>query len=204
MVEEHIEKGGEPVRDRLLEAALEVFNRKGYAAASVREIVNAAGVTKPSLYYYFGSKEGLYLAILQDALDTFRADLVAARGCSGTARECILRLCERTFALSVENIQVVRLIHATFYGPAHGAPTFDLMQFHGLLDAAIGELVVAGIRAGEFRDGDATAFTAAIHGTCAYCLEGVLCGATCNLTAADVRQLIQVVIDGIGAPTPRS
>lgn len=204
MVEEHMEISEEPVRDRLLQAALDVFNRKGYAAASVREIVDAAGVTKPSLYYYFGSKEGLYLAILQNALDTFRSDLDAARGCSGSARECILRLCERTFALSVENIQVVRLIHATFYGPAHGAPTFDLMQFHGLLDAAIGELVVAGIRAGEFRDGDAAAFTAAIHGTFTYGLEGVLCGAVCNLTGADVRRLVEVVIDGIGTTTSLS
>ncbi|MFZ2948198.1 MAG: helix-turn-helix domain-containing protein [Desulfuromonadaceae bacterium] len=39
------------VRERLLTAALTIFNTKGYAAASVREIVVAAGVTKPAIYY---------------------------------------------------------------------------------------------------------------------------------------------------------
>lgn len=41
----------ESVRERLLTAALTIINTKGYEAASVREIVAAAGVTKPTLYY---------------------------------------------------------------------------------------------------------------------------------------------------------
>jgi TetR/AcrR family transcriptional regulator len=39
------------VRKRLLKAALELFTKKGFAATSVREIVEIAGVTKPVLYY---------------------------------------------------------------------------------------------------------------------------------------------------------
>ena len=49
-------------RSRLLHAAVEIFERKGYAAASVREIVAHAGVTKPALYYHFRSKEGILIA----------------------------------------------------------------------------------------------------------------------------------------------
>ena len=44
-----------------LSAARELFARKGYSGTSVREIVAAADVTKPVLYYYFRNKEGLYL-----------------------------------------------------------------------------------------------------------------------------------------------
>ena len=47
-------------RARLLETATELFAEKGYAGASVREIVEKAGVSKPVLYYYFKSKEGLF------------------------------------------------------------------------------------------------------------------------------------------------
>ena len=57
----------EHVRTRLLNAAVRVFDRKGYAAASVREVAEMAGVTKPAVYYHFGSKEGLLLAILHQA-----------------------------------------------------------------------------------------------------------------------------------------
>ena len=41
-----------------------VCQNGGFDATSVREIVEAAGVAKPTLYYYFGSKEGLAQALL--------------------------------------------------------------------------------------------------------------------------------------------
>ena len=52
-------------RQRLLNSAAELFNSKGYAATTVREIVKAAGVTKPVLYYYFRNKEGIFLELMR-------------------------------------------------------------------------------------------------------------------------------------------
>jgi AcrR family transcriptional regulator len=53
------------VRERLiLEFAGQQFARDGYHSASMEEIANLAGVSKPMLYAYFGSKEGLYLAYI--------------------------------------------------------------------------------------------------------------------------------------------
>ena len=46
--------------ERLLDAALTLFAEKGYEAASVREIIEATGVTRPVLYYYCSSKEDLF------------------------------------------------------------------------------------------------------------------------------------------------
>ena len=51
----------------MLEAADRVFARRGYQASSMDEIAAEVGVTKPMLYAYFGSKEGLYLASVQRA-----------------------------------------------------------------------------------------------------------------------------------------
>jgi AcrR family transcriptional regulator len=57
-----------PEREQqMLEAADRVFARRGYQAASMDEIAAEVGVTKPMLYAYFGSKEGLYLATVQRA-----------------------------------------------------------------------------------------------------------------------------------------
>ena len=53
-------------RGNILDVALHLFSDKGYDAVSVQEIVEAAGITKPTLYYYFGSKYGLLEAILDD------------------------------------------------------------------------------------------------------------------------------------------
>ena len=65
-------------RERLLRAAVAVFDRKGYAAASVREIVEQAGITKPALYYHFGSKEGILVAILEEGARQFEQALARA------------------------------------------------------------------------------------------------------------------------------
>ncbi len=51
---------------RLLSAGRKIFARKCYSGTSVREIVAAAGVTKPVLYYYFRNKEELYLELFRE------------------------------------------------------------------------------------------------------------------------------------------
>ena len=49
----------------MLEAAGEAFATHGFHGSSMDEIAAAAGITKPMLYRYFGSKEGLYAAYLR-------------------------------------------------------------------------------------------------------------------------------------------
>ena len=53
---------GEEMRNRLLEAAIDVFARHGYDGASTRMLARAAGANLQAIPYYFGGKEGLYLA----------------------------------------------------------------------------------------------------------------------------------------------
>jgi AcrR family transcriptional regulator len=59
------------VRERIVASALHLFAEKGYAATSLREIAEAARTTKPMIYYYFRSKEGLYSSTLGDLLQAF-------------------------------------------------------------------------------------------------------------------------------------
>jgi AcrR family transcriptional regulator len=56
-------------RDHILDVALRRFADRGYAGTSVQEIVDAAKVAKPMLYYYFESKAGLYQALIDMAHD---------------------------------------------------------------------------------------------------------------------------------------
>lgn len=49
--------------DRILDAAFHLFLEQGYEATGIRAICSAAGVELPSLYYYFGSKRGLFLTL---------------------------------------------------------------------------------------------------------------------------------------------
>ena len=56
-------------RQRLLDAGLRHFADRGYAGTSVLDITAEARVTKPTLYYYFESKEGLFQALVDQAMD---------------------------------------------------------------------------------------------------------------------------------------
>jgi AcrR family transcriptional regulator len=51
-------------KENILNCALSLFSQKGYEAVSVQEIVSNAKITKPTLYYYYKSKEGVYDKLL--------------------------------------------------------------------------------------------------------------------------------------------
>jgi AcrR family transcriptional regulator len=52
-------------KQTILNKALQLFSVKGFEGVSVSELTEAAGITKPTLYYYFGNKEGLFEAVCQ-------------------------------------------------------------------------------------------------------------------------------------------
>ena len=62
-------KSSSDPRQRLLDAGLKQFANRGYAGTSVQDITEEAKVTKPTLYYYFESKEGLFQALVDQAMD---------------------------------------------------------------------------------------------------------------------------------------
>ncbi len=51
-------------RELILRQAERLFMQRGFAAVSVGDVAEAVGVTKPTLYYHFGDKEGMYAAML--------------------------------------------------------------------------------------------------------------------------------------------
>jgi AcrR family transcriptional regulator len=75
--------------EQMLDAATRIFAKRGFRDASMDEIAEACGITKPMLYAYFESKEGLFSAAADRASDTLRANVRAA---SESERKPELRL----------------------------------------------------------------------------------------------------------------
>ncbi|MFV8247448.1 TetR/AcrR family transcriptional regulator [Mycolicibacterium peregrinum] len=71
-------------RERILHAAYEVINERGYAAATFQEIANRSGLSRPTLSYYFASREELYSALLQQAHDVVVSCIRVAKQHEGT------------------------------------------------------------------------------------------------------------------------
>lgn len=62
-------------REAILEAALDVFSQHGFRGATIDQIAEAAGMSKPNLLYYFRSKEEMHVTLMQRLLDTWLAPL---------------------------------------------------------------------------------------------------------------------------------
>lgn len=58
-------------RDKILQCALKLFGERGYDSVGINEITQQAGITKPTLYYFFQSKEGVFKAILEENYEQF-------------------------------------------------------------------------------------------------------------------------------------
>lgn len=57
-------------RGQILKAAMEIFSRKGYAAATIPEIARAAGIAAGTIYIYYPSKRGLFIAVMKNFIIT--------------------------------------------------------------------------------------------------------------------------------------
>lgn len=73
----------EETRQRILDVALKAFGDASYKEATTRQITEAAGVSLPTLQYYFGDKEGLYRACAETIVQRYRRHTQAAGNAAG-------------------------------------------------------------------------------------------------------------------------
>lgn len=158
-------------RTRIRDAAISLFAQNGYAGTSVREIVERAGVTKPVLYYYFKSKEGLFRAIMGDASEWQETLIAEVLDTPGTALERLIRLYRRIYEAFLENQDFFKFIHALIFGLSQGTPTYDLDKFHNRMSDVIKAIYHEGVENQEVVDADPEDVVSFIMGITDFCLH---------------------------------
>ncbi len=146
----NLEQNGNAARDRLLGAALQLFARKGFESASVRELTEAAKVTRPTLYYHFGSKEGLYLELVERLCATVEDSILRSLVPQGTAR---VRL--RSFVLNILDSIIEDTDDQRFFFVISPDPRRNILSsFHermrNFIAAVVELLLEEGAEKGEF------------------------------------------------------
>ncbi|WP_320669695.1 TetR/AcrR family transcriptional regulator [Patulibacter defluvii] len=104
-------------RERLIEAAGEVFASRGYHAASVDQVAERAGFTTGAVYSAFGSKEELFLAVAEDHLRRNVAELEAAAAGGATVDARVREGAEHWMEI-VERSPEMVLLHTEFWAYA--------------------------------------------------------------------------------------
>ncbi len=188
---------GTPVRERVLSAAIKLFNRKGYAGTTVREIVTEAGVTKPVLYYYFGNKEGIYRELMAPPFEAFEEMLLPFKRKQGTARELLLELCSKSIELFTHHIEVARIMYSIYYGPPQGAPHIDFHQYHARLRETVRHLIRKGMQSGEFCRANLEHTTWAVMGAITIAMEVQLSHPEEGLGPRGLKGVLDTILRGV-------
>jgi len=185
-----------PSSDRILLSALELFAAKGYDATSVREICEAAEITKPTLYHFYGSKEGVYRALVDGALDDFRGQIVHALQAPGTAVTRLQRVARVYFESARARRDLVRFIFALVHNPPSSAPPTDFSRFYDEVVRRIAAEVEAGVTRGEFTAGRTDLRMLVLMGALAEALCGFLIVGRPELSPALADALVETVVEG--------
>jgi len=143
--------GPDSAKGAIRTVATELFAEKGFAATTTREICARAGVTKPALYYHFGSKEQLFRELILDACNESRKQLLLAAQRGRTAREKIIDVIAADFALTRRNSSLSRMFFRMIFAPEKGSPGFDYIEMGMEWLRLLEGLVAEGIRHREMR-----------------------------------------------------
>lgn len=94
------------------QAALAVFARAGFQGASIADIARAAGVAKPLIHYHFASKEELWRAVMAEAFDGLRAEVVdLQRGLApGSLRQALDGIARKLVRFASRHADIVRIV----------------------------------------------------------------------------------------------
>lgn len=107
-------------RARILESALHLFASRGYDAIGVQEICEAAGITKPTLYHYFGNKRGLLEALVQERCTPLITTLADAATYTGDLPRTLQQVVEAYFQFAGREPKLYRLLLALWLGVPAG------------------------------------------------------------------------------------
>lgn len=155
--EEQNEQLREQRRSQLLAAALRVFTRQGFHAATVSDVANEAGVSQGTVYHYFDSKESLLLAAYtQWAQDTLRGEIEQALQAEPTAARKLALIARAATARVISSLQ---LCEASVEFWSHIQRNTEIrkgfQQLFETMAADVAAVIQQGIDAGEFRAVDA-------------------------------------------------
>jgi AcrR family transcriptional regulator len=190
--------------DRILKKALELFSDKGYDATSVREICEAAGITKPTLYHFYGSKEGVYRALVEGALERFRADILSALTGQESLRLKLGRVARTYVDAAAREPELARFLMTLSHNPQHSAPATDFVGFYQGLLTELARALDAAVAKGEIAPGPTDVRLLVLMGALGEALCGHLLSGEPELTPALADRLVDVVLGGWLPPAARA
>jgi TetR/AcrR family transcriptional regulator len=150
-------------REAILNAAMDVFSRKGYAGSSIREICAEAGITKPVLYYHFRNKGHLFEELMVDSFGYYLKTLLRASRIKGSLRQKLIHISYNDLCAAKASPARIRFMLRMIFAAEEQRPYFNFIEEMEKQRQVIAGVLLEGIQAGEM-DGDPRQLATALIG----------------------------------------
>jgi len=139
-------------RARVLDAAIEEFSTKGFDGARLDAIVQACGFNVNTIYYHFGNKEALFLAVMEEAYRKIRAEHRELELADLPPDQAIAMLTRHIFGIFLGDQRLVALLDSeNLHRAEHIAKSKVIGGMYDGIIAVIDRIVQEGARRGQFR-----------------------------------------------------
>jgi AcrR family transcriptional regulator len=184
--------------ERILSTALDLFAMKGYDATSVREICEAAGITKPTLYHFYGSKDGVLQALLSGGFARYRALLDDALSTPGTFREKVKVVARSLFDSATRQPLFWRFMHSVIWAPPGTAPpqTEICTRFYDSVMGTLSGAADEAVARGEIAPGPTYVRMLVVLGALGEAATGYVIAGKPELTPELAEQMVDTIFDG--------
>jgi AcrR family transcriptional regulator len=183
--------------ERILSTALDLFAVKGYDATSVREICEAAGITKPTLYHFYGSKDGVLLALVTSGFQRFRRLVDSALETPGTFRAKVKVVARALFKSAIEQPRYWRFMHSIVWAPSGTSPkTAACQEFYEGVVGAMAAAAEKAVKRGEIAPGPMNIRMLILMGAIGEAATGYVISGQPKLTPELADGLIDAIFDG--------
>ena len=145
-------RDAEATREDILEAATEEFADKGLSGARIDKIAERTSTSKRMIYYYFGSKDALYRAVLQREYMRIRSAEAAIALEKLAPEKAVGEIVRRSFDSHMERPEFIRLVmNENIHHAEHLKQVKGLHRLNTAMLESLSEVIARGVKSGAFR-----------------------------------------------------
>jgi AcrR family transcriptional regulator len=188
-------------REEIISAALKIFGNKGFAATRAEDIANQAGIGKGTIYLYFRSKEDIYVAAVQHAIDQLNERIRGRLQVEEGIRQRIHVYVAVRLEFWLEQKSLYRLLLTLGREPQHRKQTNAVLRAttQGLID-----LFEEGVTAGELKPQPFEALAWAVVDMVRGANERRLDGVSIHMVEEDAKFITALTIRSLGIEEPKA
>lgn len=188
-------------RERVRDAAIQLFSRSGFSGTTTRELCEAAHVTKPVLYHYFATKEVLFRQIVAETLAEWGETIREAASIRGSARQRLVEVIWSDFQFTRRDPDLLRLMYRVAFGAEPIVSVEEVIQAARDELKLLAEIAGDGIRSGEWA-GDPAELALSIRGLSDIQSLRYLIGGEGTLSRAEAERCVEIAMRGCQATRP--